>query len=97
MAKLNWQRCNEQSLIQTTREAEYQRNRQALVNQKRRIVTGSKYWHIGTHKGKQVSSLPLDYLCFVSETFDNESPHKARADRELRRRYNATQKVSRPD
>ena len=97
MAKLNWQRCNEQSLMQTSREAEYQRNRQQLINHKRRVITGNKYWLIGKHKGNQVSSLPLNYLCFVSETFDSESPHKARADRELRRRYNATQKVSRPD
>lgn len=87
MAKLNWQKVHTQSLMQSARENEWQDARQAKIRQRNTRIIGDKYWHIGKNKGMQVKSLPLNYLCYVSENFDDESPYKKRADNELRRRY----------
>lgn len=87
MAKLNWQKIHTQSLMQSAREQEWQENRLKQAQKRANILAHDKKWQIGKHKGKEVSKLPLNYLCFVSETFDKKSPFKQRADKELRRRY----------
>ena len=87
MARLNWQKVHTQSLMQTAQEQEWHDKRQQQHRTKtHKVITDSK-WQIGKHKGKEVSKLPIQYLCFVSETFDVESAYKKKADIELRRRY----------
>jgi len=41
----------------------------------------------GKYLHKSVLELPINYLCWVSETFEQDNAHKIKADRELTRRY----------
>jgi hypothetical protein len=83
MAKLNWQKLAQQSKAQSSQENTKQDT--AIWHQK--IVMQNQFWMLGKHKGIRVSKLPVDYLCYISETFDKGSAYKQRADSELRKRY----------
>ena len=101
MAKISWQRVHTQKLVTKAREYEWADNRQKQRQKLNETVSKSNTWLIGKHSGTQIKALTIQYLCFVSETFPEESPYKQRADRELKYRYNnklkKAHKVSRPD
>ena len=83
MAKLNWQRVQQQSKAQSLLEQDLRDH--AIWKQK--LVLHGEHWIIGKYKGKKVKELPIQYLCFVSETFSEGNVYKQRADKELHRRY----------
>ena len=41
----------------------------------------------GKYQFKSIRQLDINYLCWVSERFDQGNKHKIKADRELQRRY----------
>ena len=44
-------------------------------------------WTLGKHFGKSIRQLPVNYLVWISENFQDTNNHKIKADRELTRRY----------
>ncbi len=90
--RINWAKVHTSKLMKQSRENAYHDeriNRQLTQNHK---VANSDVWLLGKHKGKPISKLPVNYLCYVSEKFDETSPYKLRADRELKKRYRLIEK-----
>lgn len=83
MARLNYQKL---AIQQNADKRNYEANRRDW--QRRNQHT----WLLGKHYGKKINSLPLNYLIWVSETFNEGNPHKAKADNELLNRYHKQNK-----
>ena len=81
------------SMEQRARGAQYFNDRDSFL--KAGIMTAGKY------RGTKLGNIPLNYLCWASETLDNNNLIKTQADNELRHRYRqllqTEQKVSGPD
>jgi hypothetical protein len=78
MAKLNYQKLAVQQ--------QHDRNR-SRTNKHESAKKFEKIWMLGTHYGKKLHELPLQYLIWVSETFKENDYHKLKADAELIRRH----------
>jgi hypothetical protein len=79
MAKLNWQKL-------ATIQAHDRHSKSYNKNESRKDL--DKKWLLGAHYGKTMNQLPLQYLLWVSETFEDKNYHKIKADAELIKRHN---------
>ena len=83
MAKLNWQRVQQQSKAQSLLENDWRDHN----IWKQKLIQNGQHWLIGKHKGKLVKDLPIYYLCYISEKFQEGNAYKQRADKEIYRRH----------
>jgi len=80
MAKLNWQKIQQQSKAQSFQEKS---PTVAYLN-----FNDNQLWSLrGKHYGVHYSKLPLDYLCWVLDN-SQSGKHKGIAENELYKRYN---------
>lgn len=84
MAKLNWEKLNQQSKAQSAFEQErFENSHKADFH----LFNKAGLWSLkGKHYGKPIKTLPLSYLEWVIDNFGS-APHRQLAEKELRRRY----------
>ena len=82
----NWQQVQQQHKIY--KEKDKQRQNWDYRAEDNAALRRNQLWSVkGKHYGKHLNELPLNYLGWIIDNFENESLHRQIAAAELQRRY----------